>query len=99
MQKIQKNEIIQVLISLRYLLAQNLGNQYLPGVDAIYLLLKQEDLPKQDTFDQAQSIFKKSMGGMGTLGDFVIWNGNQAESFELNQKLSNLISKIDEYFY
>ena len=39
------------------------------------------------------------MGGMGTLGDFVIWNGNQAESFELNQKLSNLLSKIDEYFY
>lgn len=99
MRKMPKTEIIQTLISLRYLLTQNMGNQFLPGVDAVLLMLKQEDLPEQMTFDQAQSIFKNSMGGMGTLGDFVIWNGNQKESSELNQELTNLLTKIGEYFY
>lgn len=99
MQKIPKNEVIQALISLRYLLAQNQGIQHLPGVDAVLLLLKQEDFLKPVTFDQAQSIFKNSMGGMGTLGDFVIWNGNQKESSELNQELSNLLEKIGKYFH
>ena len=99
MKKIPKDEVIQALISLRYLLAQNQGNQYLSGIDAVLLLLKQEDFLKQVIFDQAQSIFKNSMGGMGTLGDFVIWNGNQKESSELNQELSNLLEKIGTYFH
>jgi hypothetical protein len=99
MQKTPKSEIIQALISLRHLLTQNMGNQFLPGVDAVLLLLKQEELLEQVTFDQAQSIFKNSMGGMGTLGDFVIWNGNQKESSELNQELSKLLKKIGEYFH
>jgi hypothetical protein len=94
----QKDEIIQELISLRHLLLEQRGGQFLPGIDAILRLLQNADSASQETLDQARSIFKTLMGGMGTLGDFVIWNGNQQESSELNAQLGNLLKKLGDYF-
>lgn len=94
----QRSEIVQELISLRHLLLEQRGGQFLPGVDAILQLLQSENSLSQDIFDQARSIFKSLMGGMGTLGDFVIWTGNQQESLELNTQLSSLLKKLGNYF-
>lgn len=94
----QEDEIIQDLISLRRLLLEQRGGQFLPGVDAVLRLFQNEKVISPATFDQARSIFKTSMGGMGTLGDFVIWNGNQQESSGLNIQLSNLLKRIGNYF-
>jgi hypothetical protein len=79
---------------LRQLLEEHRGSNHVAGVVAISDSLANDEIPLDDRINRARSIFKTMMGGMGTLGDFMIWNESEAERSRLNGELSEILAKL-----
>jgi hypothetical protein len=88
-------ETIRVMFEhLKTMLEENHGSNHLVGVQsAIHVLSNLEVLPSE-RIRITKSILKSMMGGMGTLGDFVIWDENEERRSSLNHELNELLAGL-----
>jgi len=70
------------------------GHDHVPGIKQTIVCLGDFDLPLEDRVAVAKSIFKGMLGGMGSLGDFVIFSELPQEQIKLNLELERLISQV-----
>lgn len=86
--------LVKLLEQLLTMLKQHLGEQHAPGVVAVIRQLSDQSLQFEDRIAGARSIFRTMMGGMGTLGDFVIWYDDEGLRECLNLELGRLESEL-----
>ena len=94
----QKNleMIISFLEELMILMIENKHTGFLPGVKAVRSSLLDEEMPIEDRFDQAASLYKGMIGGAGSLNDWGISRENKIEQTRLNNKLHTIFDEIWE---
>jgi hypothetical protein len=70
------------------------GHDHVHGINQTIAILRDSGLPLEDRIIGAKSIFKGMLGGMGSLGDFVIFSKIPHDQIKLNLELERLISQI-----
>jgi hypothetical protein len=88
------SEIRDLLRSLREILLQNQGGNHVPGVLAVISILDDSETSLRERMSSAKSTFSHMLGGMGTLGDFVVWNDDEGTRVLMNQKLTYVIAEL-----
>lgn len=88
------NLIKSLFERLREMLEEYRGDNYVAGVQAAIRELSNCDAMPDDRINHAKSIFRNMMGGMGTLGDFVIWDENESRRAVLNLELNKLLAEL-----
>jgi len=86
--------LIKLFEQLLTMLKQHRGEQHASGVMAAIRQLSDQSLQFEDRIAGARSIFRTMMGGMGTLGDFVIWYDDESMRERLNLELGRLESEL-----
>jgi hypothetical protein len=87
-------EIKSLFECLQKVLEEHRGSNHVAGVrSAIHGLSNCGTMPNEQ-IHHAKLIFRSMMGGAGTLGDFVIWDDNEAKRASLNNELNELLTKL-----
>ena len=79
---------------LENILINNNGNSFLNGTSTIIKLLSNNDISEDMRLADSSSIFKHMMGGMGSLGDFCIYNIDTEIQDNLNLQLDKILKEI-----
>lgn len=85
-----------LLEQLQTMLERYGGTEHIAGVRATIRELDAPNLPREERVRNAGQLFRRLLGGMGTLGDFAIWHESEKETVALNQQLNALITQIWE---
>ena len=86
--------ILKLLRRLKSLLEDHRGRNCLPGVILLINELSDKEGTSDEALFEARSVFKTMMGGMGTLGDFVIWSDDENTRIILNNELEAILSEL-----
>lgn len=89
-------ELISLFECLQNILESHQGGNHIAGIRLVISQLSDKELPVDVRIFRAMSIYKSMMGGMGTLGDFVIWNENEVIQNALNIELNELLTRLWE---
>lgn len=87
-------EIRGFLELLKEMLERHHGADHVAGVSAAIRCLSDYEISPYERMSGARSIIKTMMGGMGTLGDFVIWDEDETKRAALNHELSEIIANL-----
>lgn len=79
---------------LKKMLECHRGANHVAGVSAAIRYLSDYEISPYERMHGARSIFKTMIGGMGTLGDFVIWDEDETKRVALNHELSEIIANL-----
>ncbi|MHB0987020.1 MAG: hypothetical protein ACYC05_15775 [Sulfuricella sp.] len=93
---LETEEIKSLFERLQKVLEEHRGGNHVAGVRSAIRQLSNDGIPLHERICGARSIFRTMMGGMGTLGDFVIWNENEARRASLNHDLNELLTELWE---
>lgn len=88
-----------LLHNLLKILMDNGGQTLTPGIrDILIILSSDEESSLESRMDEAGTIFRDMMGGMGTLGDFVISHPDYEIDEKLNKQLNDIEGELWEFF-
>lgn len=90
--KIEK--IRNLLEHLLRMLKEHRGSNHVAGVQSAIRELSNDEVMPDERIRNARSIFRSMMGGMGTLGDFAIGDGDEATQASLNHELNELLTEL-----
>ncbi len=88
-----QNKIIEIenlLKNLRKLLSEHRGKNHIAGINLAISEISNIDANPEQRLHATRLTFRTMMAGMGTLGDFVIWNENECKQVALNEELNNV---------
>lgn len=91
----QKLEQVQRLLeSVQKMLEIHRGKNLVAGIRSALSEISNDEVTPDERISHARLNFKYMMGGMGTLGDFVIADGDEVERALLNQELTRLLEEL-----
>jgi len=94
--ELEKSKLL--LQTLFDLLIENGGQNLTPGIRNIILILNDEQYSIDIRMDNAGTVFRDMMGGMGTLGDFVICHADPDIDEKLNKQLNDIEEELWDFF-
>jgi hypothetical protein len=88
-------EKIKILLErLKKMLEEHRGGNHMPGVLLALEYISDDERSVPERVAQVRSIFRTMMGGMGTLGDFVIWDADEPVRASLNYDLNEILTEL-----
>ena len=83
--------LLQLLIAM---LNRHEGRNFISGVISLVDAVSEPEKPARERISYGCEIYRRLLGGMGTLGDFVIWDESEMRRMALNNELENILTVL-----